>query len=208
MPDVLVVNASPLIFLGNAGRIDLLRATGAGRIIVPEPVFDEVIAGGHADAAAKAISEAAWLEKGRPSDVPASVIAWDLGAGESSVIAMALQLPGAYAVIDDLSGRKCGLAFGIGVIGTLGVIVAAHRRGALTDPRAALLELRSAGMWLSGGHRARLANRWNRAVVGERIGLRALELSRGQRDCERDTARRRDPTRLTTCSFNAAPTVT
>ena len=149
MPDVLVVNASPLIFLGNAGRIDLLRATGAGRIIVPEPVFDEVTSGGHADAAAKAIAEAAWLEKGRAPEIPASVIAWDLGAGESSVIAMALQLPGAYAVIDDLSGRKCGLALGIGVIGTLGVIVAAHRRGALTDPRAVLLELRSAGMWLS-----------------------------------------------------------
>lgn len=43
MPDVLIVNASPLIFLGNAGRIDLLRSTGAGRVIVPEPVFDEVI---------------------------------------------------------------------------------------------------------------------------------------------------------------------
>jgi predicted nucleic acid-binding protein len=71
------------------------------------------------------------------------------GSGRISVIATALQLPGASAVIDDLSGRKRGLALGIGVIGTLGVIVAAHRRGALTDPRAVLLELRSAGMWLS-----------------------------------------------------------
>lgn len=149
MPDVLVVNASPLIFLGNAGRIDLLRATGAGRIIVPEPVFDEVTSGGHADAAAKAIFEAVWLEKGRVPEIPASVIAWDLGTGESSVIATALQLPGAYAAIDDLSGRKCGLALGIGVIGTLGVVIAAHRQGALTDPRAVLLELRAAGMWLS-----------------------------------------------------------
>ena len=149
MPDVLVVHASPLIFLGNAGRIDLLRATGASRIIVPESVVDEVMSGGHADAAARAIAKADWLEKGRPPEVPASVVSWDLGAGESSVIATALQLPGAYAVIDDLNGRKCGLTLGVGVIGTLGVIVAAHRRRALTDPRAVLLELRSAGMWLS-----------------------------------------------------------
>jgi len=130
MPDVLVVNASPLIFLGNAGRIDLLRATGAGRIIVPEPVFDEVTSGGHADAASKAISEAAWLEKGRTSEVPASVIAWDLGAGESSVIATALQLPGAYAVIDDLSGRKCGLA--LGITGTPSPSPLSTRRSACT----------------------------------------------------------------------------
>jgi len=33
--------------------------------------------GGHADAAAKAIAEAAWLEKGRAPEIPASVIAWD-----------------------------------------------------------------------------------------------------------------------------------
>jgi predicted nucleic acid-binding protein len=149
MPDVLIVNASPLIFLGNAGRIDLLRATGAGRIIVPEPVFDEVISGGYTDKAARAVSEAAWIEKRPSPPIPESVAAWDLGAGESSVITMAVQMPGAHVVIDDLNGRKCGLALGLGVVGTLGVIITAHRRGQLADPRAVLLELRAAGMWLS-----------------------------------------------------------
>lgn len=62
---------------------------------------------------------------------------------------MAVQMPGAHVVIDDLNGRKCGLAFGIGVVGTLGVIITAHRQGQLADPRAVLLELRAAGMWLS-----------------------------------------------------------
>jgi predicted nucleic acid-binding protein len=149
MPDVLIVNASPLIFLGNAGRIDLLRSTGAGRIIVPEPVFDEVISGGYTDKAARAVSEAEWIEKRTSPPIPESVVAWDLGAGESSVIAMAVQMPGARVVIDDLNGRKCGLAVGIGVVGTLGVIITAHRQGQLADPRAVLLELRAAGMWLS-----------------------------------------------------------
>ena len=46
MADLLVVNASPLIFLGNAGRLELLRVLGASRIVVPQPVFDEVISGG------------------------------------------------------------------------------------------------------------------------------------------------------------------
>lgn len=149
MPDVLIVNASPLIFLGNAGRLDLLRSTGASRIIVPEPVFDEVTPEGYSDEAAKTIAAATWIERGASPAIPASVLRWDLGAGESSVIATALQLPGAYAVLDDLSGRKCGLSLGIGVVGTLGLIVAAYRRGMISDPRDVLLELRSAGMWLS-----------------------------------------------------------
>ena len=42
MPEALVVNALPLIFLGNAGHLDLLRAVGAQRVLVPGEVFDEV----------------------------------------------------------------------------------------------------------------------------------------------------------------------
>jgi predicted nucleic acid-binding protein len=149
MPDVLVVNASPLIFLGNAGRLEFLQAMGAGRVVVPELVFDEVISGGHTDKAAEAVAAAEWLEKIPVPELPASVVAWDLGPGESSVIAAALQETDARVVIDDLNGRKCGLAHGLSVVGTLGIVVRAHRRGRIDDPRAVLLELRVAGMWLS-----------------------------------------------------------
>ena len=146
---VLVINASPLIFLGNAGRLELLHTLGASRIIVPAPVFDEVIAGGHADRAARGISDATWFEKRPSPPIPASVVAWEIGKGESSVIATALQEPGARVVIDDLNGRKCALAHGLAVVGTLGVVITARRQGRVDDPRAVLLELRAAGMWLS-----------------------------------------------------------
>ncbi|MBI2378665.1 MAG: hypothetical protein HYV07_32015 [Deltaproteobacteria bacterium] len=42
MSERLVVNASPLIFLGNAGRLELLRHLDAAEVIVPSPVFEEV----------------------------------------------------------------------------------------------------------------------------------------------------------------------
>lgn len=150
MPDgPLVVNASPLIFLGNASRLELLRAIGASRIVVPEPVFDEVIAGGHTDRAARALVQASWIERGPAPTIPESVVAWEIGTGESSVIAAALRVPGSRVLIDDLNGRKCALAHGIDVVGTLGVVVAAYRQGQINDPRAVLIELRTAGMWLS-----------------------------------------------------------
>ena len=145
MLDALVVNASPLIFLGNAGQIDLLRVAGASRVIVPQAVFDEVTATMHNDAAVRSVTESRWLERAAPVEIPDSVIEWDLGPGESSVIALA----GARPVVDDLAGRKCALALGLNVSGTLGIVVAAHRRGHLKDLRQVMMNLRSAGMWLS-----------------------------------------------------------
>ncbi len=170
MSDVLVVNASPLIFLGNAGRLDLLHVLGARRVIVPQPVFDEVIYGGHTDKAARALSDAPWLEKRPSPSVTDSISAWEIGKGESSVIATAVHESDARVVIDDMNGRKCALAHGLPVVGTLGVVIAAYRdppdarpksvmasmsHGRIDDPRRVLLELRAAGMWLSDGVIAR-----------------------------------------------------
>jgi predicted nucleic acid-binding protein len=149
MPDAIVVNASPLIFLGNAGRLDLLRAIGASRVIVPEAVFSEVTATSHADPASRAIAEADWIERLATLPIPVSVLEWDLGPGESNVVAACLQIPAARPVIDDLAARKCALAVGLSPIGTLGIVIAAHRRGHIENPRQVLLDLRTSGMWLS-----------------------------------------------------------
>ena len=65
------------------------------------------------------------------------------------MIATALEAADARAVIDDLSGRKCARALGVDVMGTIGVVVAAYRRGHISNPREVILDLREAGMWLS-----------------------------------------------------------
>jgi predicted nucleic acid-binding protein len=149
MNDTLIVNASPLIFLGNAGRLDLLRATGASRIIAPQAVVDEVTASQHDDRASRSINESKWIERAAPIDMPSAILERDLGPGESSVIALALATPRSRPVIDDLLARRCALALGLNVMGTLGVAVAAFRRGEVDDLRQIFTELRAAGMWLS-----------------------------------------------------------
>ncbi|MEA2238276.1 MAG: hypothetical protein QOC81_3000 [Thermoanaerobaculia bacterium] len=149
MPETLVINASPLIFLGNAGQLELLRAGGASRFVVPSSVLDEVTTSKHADRAARSVAEAAWIERGPTVPIPPEIIEWDLGPGESAVIAMCLQLGGARPVLDDLAGRKCARSFGLDVTGTLGLVITAHRLGNIDDPRKTLMGLRSSGMWLS-----------------------------------------------------------
>ena len=149
MPETLVVNASPLIFLGNAGQLELLRAGGASRFVVPPSVYDEVTKSRYADRAALVVAEAEWIERAPAVLIPAEIIEWDLGPGESAVIATCLQLGDASPVLDDLAGRKCARAFGLRVIGTVGLVIAAHRLGHIVDPRRALLDLRASGMWIS-----------------------------------------------------------
>lgn len=56
-------------------------------------------------------------------------LASDLGPGESEVLALALERPGATVILDDGTGRRCARLLGIPLMGTLGVLVAAKRRG-------------------------------------------------------------------------------
>lgn len=64
-------------------------------------------------------------------------------------MAVALDAPGAGVVIDDALGRRCAQSLGLHVVGTVGIVVTAQRRGVIQSARSVLLELRSAGMWLS-----------------------------------------------------------
>ncbi|HMB02852.1 MAG TPA: hypothetical protein VKP69_03820 [Isosphaeraceae bacterium] len=88
MPDTRIVNASPLIFLGRAGLLEVLR-TPPRRVIVPVEVRDEVCRRGLTDPTARAVDRADWLEVVPSPGLPESVLAWGLGRGGSAVAAVA-----------------------------------------------------------------------------------------------------------------------
>lgn len=107
MPEWPVVNASPLIVLARAGRLDLLRLL-AERVLVPSEVVDEVRV--HSDEAARAVADQKWLEQVQAAPIPEVIKAWDLGRGESAVLSWALAHPGTVAVVDDYApgpARRC-----------------------------------------------------------------------------------------------------
>ena len=52
----------------------------------------------------------------------------DIGAGEAAVIALALEISGAVAILDDDRARRVARARGIPVVGTLGLLVQAKQR--------------------------------------------------------------------------------
>jgi predicted nucleic acid-binding protein len=160
LADVAVVNASPLIYLTRAGKLELLRLA-AGEVVVPAAVEREVGQWGHDDPAARALAEATWLRGVPDCTASASIQAWDLGPGETSVLAWASQND-ALAVVDDLAARRCAAAHHIPVRGTLGLVLVARRRGVIPLARPVVEELRVAGMYLSDAVQDRAL-----ALVGE-----------------------------------------
>lgn len=149
MDRVVVVDASPLIFLGRAGQIELLRHV-AGRFLVPDPVADEIRRKSPKDITAQLLDVTPWLEAVPAPVVPESILEWGLGPGESAVLTLAYDYPDREAVIDDLAGRRCAASLGIPVRGTLGIVLLAKRKGIIPHARPVIEALIRSGMYLSG----------------------------------------------------------
>lgn len=143
-----VIDASPLILLGKAGQLHWLSQMG--RIVVPESVAAEVMSGSPADPARQ------WLETtaGKAWIVPdititSDLLAWDLGAGETAVIAMARTNPGHEALLDDAAARRCAMVFGIPMRGSLSFVALAKKRGLVTACRPVFNQMLAAGLYVS-----------------------------------------------------------
>ncbi len=148
MADKAIINASPLIFLSRSRHLDLLRAF-ADEIWVPEPVTTEILHRGQHDITARAIEQTEWLITKPVSSISTTVTEWRLGAGESSVLALASEHPGTEAIIDDLAGRKCAASLNIPVRGTLGIVLIAKKRGLIPQARPVIEDMMTAGLYLS-----------------------------------------------------------
>ena len=148
MPEAAVANASPLIFLARAGHLDLLKLTG-DHVVVPAAVASEIRQRGPEDVTARALDALPWLETVETPPVPAVIQAWDLGPGESAVLAWAHSHQGCEAIVDDLAARRCAATLGIPVRGTLRLVLLAKQRNRIALARPLVHALRDAGMYLS-----------------------------------------------------------
>jgi predicted nucleic acid-binding protein len=146
MADSLVVDASPLIVLTRAEKIDLLSVLGTP-IHVPESVRTEVQA--HLDEAASIFDSLLWLHTVPDAEELPLVRSWDLGAGESAVLEWAHAHQPAQAIMDDYAARKLAAVLGVRVTGTLGIALLAKRRGVIPSARALVEDLLQAGLYLS-----------------------------------------------------------
>jgi predicted nucleic acid-binding protein len=141
------VNSSPLILLGRISRLDLLPAL-AEQVVVPQTVLQELAVKQGQDWIAQTVSSHPGIEVVDDVPMPADVRRWNLGAGESAVVAFCLANAGYRAVLDDLRGRRCAQSLGVPLFGTLGVIVDARRRGLIPLARPLIAAIRGVGYYV------------------------------------------------------------
>jgi len=148
MSRVWVVNASPLILLGKIGHVALLGKL-ADELVVSAAVAREVA---NKPAGERALAEVATFPGARFEPeiaMSAELLTWNLGQGESQVLALAGANSGSRAILDDLDARRCAQSFGVPLIGTIGVVLRAKRRGVIAMARPVIEELRRVGLYAS-----------------------------------------------------------
>jgi predicted nucleic acid-binding protein len=143
-----VINPSPLIFLSRSRYLSLLQAFAREKR-VPDPVAGEIRHRGSQDITIQATEQTAWLISKPAPDIPAPIVEWQLGVGQSSTLALGPEHPDTEAIIDDRAGRRCAGSLGIPVRGTLGIVLVAKQGGVVREARPIIEDMMGPGLYLS-----------------------------------------------------------
>lgn len=138
MPELVVSDTSALIALSNIGRLEILRDV-FGEITITEVVAQEF-----------GYPLPSWFKIiGVNNHELFGELEKQLDKGEASVIALALEHPGCLLIIDEIKGRKIALAYKLEIIGTIGLLILAEKKGIINDPLEIAGELMQNGFRLS-----------------------------------------------------------
>ncbi len=143
-----MVNASPLILLGKAGILDILTDL-AEVVAIPSAVVNEVTVKTDGKSVIDILRNNTQFQISKSIDVPKELLVWDLGEGETQVIALALKQKCDRVVLDDLRARRCAKAVGLSVIGTLGLVARAKQLGYVEKAEPLIRQLCTYGLYAS-----------------------------------------------------------
>ncbi|MEM6454324.1 MAG: DUF3368 domain-containing protein [Acidobacteriota bacterium] len=145
-----VVNATPMIALSIIDQLVLLQQL-YGRVLIPEAVEREVLAGGSRRPGAAQLSSAPWVDVARLADPVRANLLSDLDRGEAEVIALAQERYADLVVMDERLGRRHAQRLGLPLTGTLGLLVKAKQQNLVPAIAPLIGAMRNAGIYISDG---------------------------------------------------------
>lgn len=143
----IVVNASPWIALSICGQTSLLNKL-YNEVYIPYGVKDEIMAGGKHDIGVKELKTSPWLKIEKVSDIGKLELLYELEQGEAEVIVLAKEKGIKHVLIDEKIARQQAKIFGLKVIGTLGLLLKAKKKGLLSSIRPLIIKILDNGIWI------------------------------------------------------------
>ena len=135
---IVVSDSTPLITLMKAMRLDVLHDL-FGEVIIPEAVYQELTANDNFPDEAKLISDSDFIRVVSIRDrKTVSVLqrATGLDLGESEAIVYADDIHADILLIDEVSGRRVAMDMGLDIMGSIGVLVSAFKKGYISTEEA------------------------------------------------------------------------
>ncbi len=148
MHEDLVINTGPVIALiAGQGDLSSLRLLYRN-VIVPREVAEEILSRGSSRLGAKEFIDDDWIQKISESIQTVPYLANTLDKGEASVIQTALNEKIKTVCIDEAVGRRIARLNGLKIIGSLGIMILAKKKGADIDIETAIQRMRRHGIWI------------------------------------------------------------
>lgn len=143
---IIVSDTSAISNLAIVGHLDLLRQLYSS-VIIPTAVYQELLDSQAVEVLV--IQTLDWIETRSVSDLNfLKTLKLNLDEGEAEAIALAVELKADRLVIDERRGRNIAMQAGLEVIGLLGILLAAKRRGFVPLVKPILDALVTQGFWV------------------------------------------------------------
>ncbi len=162
-----ICNTSPIQYLGQLGLLNLLHEL-ARVVIVPTAVVPEIQAGRLRGYTLPQLGEFDWIVVRTPITTDRIPVGEDLGAGETEVLAIALECQNPIAILDDAAARRTARGLGIDVRGTLGILLDAKKAGLIEGVSPLLDRLQALGL--------------TQRQLAEKLGVNESQVSRDERN--------------------------
>lgn len=138
MHRTIISDTSCFIILNKIGNLDLLNKV-YGRITTTVEIAAE-----YGDPLPEWVEILSITNKDRQQ-----LLELQIDKGESSAIALALELPDSMLILDDIKARKIAKQLGLNFTGTIGVIIKAKLIGVIPSIKPILIQLREKGVRIS-----------------------------------------------------------
>lgn len=143
----IVINTSPWIALSICAKTELLKQLYE-EVYMPIGVKEEILIGGEEKVGVTELGKSSWLKVEEVTDIEKPKLLYELDRGEAEVIILAKEKKIKEVLIDEKVARMQAKILGLEVIGTLGLLLMAKKKGLLSEIKPLIETMLQRGIWI------------------------------------------------------------